>query len=299
MKTWRSNIAGRRSMDWGYRSHFRKATAPHGRTRKRVSLRLAEVIRSHVGICIRSVVALLTVAAFAIGLAGESTAGAAVAPTAIIPSVRLANSVVPAVANHEVRPVTARASDSSQSLTLTLTLNRNNESGFQAYLADVDHASSPDYHHFLTQAQLTALFGPKQSSYDAVLSWLRSNGFRLEQGSSNRLTITVKGTRAQAERAFDTSISDYSLHGRDVFSNTVDPGLPSQIAGDIESVGGLSNLATPTQPQSVASPAATNASTPDATGFPALCGAGGLAFMADGADSLWIGGCTRAERFPQ
>ncbi len=175
--------------------------------------------------------------------AGASTRSAGPTPQ---PSVsRISNSVVPAVANGQLQSTSTPASAANQQLTLTLTLNRTDQSGFDSYLAEVQDTASPRYHRFLTQAELADTFGPSRSAYDSVLAWLHSQGFADVEGSANRLTITVKGTRAQVSQAFDTRITNYRVGDRSVYANAQDPALPQQIASDVQSVSGLSNVASP------------------------------------------------------
>ena len=133
----------------------------------------------------------------------------------------------------------------SEPLTLTIVLNRTDEAGFEAFLQSVQDPSSPNYQQFASQSDLANLFGPSQQDYDAVLSYLQQYGFSLTQGSSNRLTLTVQGTRADAEQAFDVQISDYQLGDRTFFANSADPAVPSSIAPSIQAVVGLNNLAQP------------------------------------------------------
>ncbi len=158
---------------------------------------------------------------------------------------RISNSVVPAVANGQLQSTSTPTSAANQHLTLTLTLNRTDQSGFDSYLAEVQDPASPHYHRFLTQAGLADTFGPSRSVYDSVLAWLHSQGFTDVEGSANRLTVTVKGTRAQASQAFDTPITNYQAGDRSVYANTQNPALPKQIAPDVQSVSGLSNVASP------------------------------------------------------
>jgi len=78
-----------------------------------------------------------------------------------------------------------------------------------------------------------------------VLTYLRTSGFHLVEGSKNRLTITVRGTRAIAERAFEVSIGDYQIGKQKFFANDEDPALPAQIASKVQAVSGLSDLSRP------------------------------------------------------
>ncbi len=165
--------------------------------------------------------------------------------------VRLANHVLPALA--DATPLApgslARdglvATEQEQPLSLTLVLARDDEAGFQQYLHDVYDPQSPIFRQFLSQADVAARFGPSADDYQQVLSYLQSQGFQLTEGSANRLTLTVSGTRAQADSAFDVDITDFHIGNRTFYANNRDPALPSVIAPRVESITGLSNLATP------------------------------------------------------
>lgn len=159
-----------------------------------------------------------------------------------------ATKLTPASAPHGAAAVQAATPQASQPLTLTVVLNRRDEVGFQKYLADVENPMSPNHLHFLTQAQLTKRFGPSQQAYTAVLSYFQQQGFSLEQGSANRLTLTLKATRAQTEQALAVHIDDYQLGTRTFYANGQDPAVPASIAPDIQAISGMSNLARPRQP---------------------------------------------------
>ncbi|MGI8554133.1 MAG: protease pro-enzyme activation domain-containing protein [Dehalococcoidia bacterium] len=166
--------------------------------------------------------------------------------------VRLSGHVLAALQQATRAPAAARANAAiDEPLTLTVVLNRSNEPGFQNLLAEIENPLSPNFQHFLSQDELTKRFGPSQQAYDAVLAWLQGQGFSLTEGSSNRLTLTVQGTRAQAEKAFTVQIGDYQLGGRSFYANTQDPAVPAAVAPHIQAVVGLANLALPQarQPQ--------------------------------------------------
>ena len=78
-----------------------------------------------------------------------------------------------------------------------------------------------------------------------MLRYLKKNGFELVEGSANRLTLTVRGTRAEAERALEIRISDYRIGDKIFYANEVDPLLPKAVAQHVGDINGLNNLATP------------------------------------------------------
>jgi kumamolisin len=145
--------------------------------------------------------------------------------------------------------------DANEQLILTVMLHWSDEAGFDAYVQSFDDPKSPNYHHNLSHEEFMARFGPIQQAYDTVLAFLQQNGFTLLHGSSNRLTITVQGTRAQAERAFGVSIDNYQLGSRTFRANSTEPLILSSLGSMIRSVSGFSNLA---QPHPSGSPAPAN-----------------------------------------
>ena len=143
------------------------------------------------------------------------------------------------------RVAKAAVAATDPSLILTVTLNRTDETGFQRFLADVEDPHSTNHGAFISQAEVAKRFGPSQQAYDATLAYLQQQGFTLVEGSANRLTLTVKGTRAQTEKAFALQIGDYQLGSRTFFANDQDPAVPAMVAKNIQAVAGLSNLAQP------------------------------------------------------
>lgn len=129
-------------------------------------------------------------------------------------------------------------------MTLTLVLKRRHQAEFDEYMKDVYDPNSGQYRHFFTQSQISERFGPSSKDYDQVLSYLRGQHLKLVQGSKNRMTLTVRGTRAQTERAFGLRISDYEIDAQRFYANDQDPVLPAAVASRIAAISGLSNLAT-------------------------------------------------------
>ncbi len=156
-------------------------------------------------------------------------------------TVRLPGHVLPALTNAAPAPRGA----GSDPITLTVVLRHDDQAGFERYLQALQDPRSPSYRHFLSQRQIADRFGPSQRAYDQVLHYLRASGFELVEGSANRLTLTVHGTRAATEDALHVRIRDYQLGDRTFFANDADPALPRELAPHVQTVAGLSNLARP------------------------------------------------------
>ncbi len=162
------------------------------------------------------------------------------------PTIRLPGHVLPALADASpTSGVDGHAAEYRGPLTLTIVLNRDDQPGFERYLQALQNPRSPDYRHFLTQQQIADRFGPSRRAYDRVRQHLRAAGLDLVGGSPNRLTLTVRGSRADVERAFAVHIADYTLGGQVFYANDRDPALPRAVAPHVQAVVGLSNLARP------------------------------------------------------
>src|ERR1700689_1120174 len=168
-----------------------------------------------------------------------------IAKAALPATVRLPGHVLPALSKANMVPSSTKGD--RDTVTLTLVLKRDDQPGFERLLHDLYNPHSENFHKFLTQRQMADRFGPSRAEYNSVLRWMRSKGFRLERGSKNRLTLTMRGTRADAERAFDVRIADYRIGGRTFRANDGDPALPLQLASRVQSISGLSNLAIPSR----------------------------------------------------
>lgn len=177
---------------------------------------------------------ILIVAPLLLPLAALAQTG----PTVILPD------HVPAILAHAT-PLPRTPRMGQDPVTVCVMLNRSDQAGFDAAQKDFNDPDSPAYHKPINAKDLTARFGPTQQAYDTVLAYLQQNGFTLAVGSANRQTITVRGTRAQMEAAFNVQLNDYVLGSTTFHSNATDPSVPQSVAPLIRSIVGLSNLYQP------------------------------------------------------
>ena len=140
-------------------------------------------------------------------------------------------------------PLSAR--DARRPLTLTVVLRRKNPRAFAQFLRAVYDPRSPQYRRFLSGRALADRFGPSRRDYERVLRYLRGQHFRLIGGSADRLTLTVRASRARIERVLRVDIGDYRLGARYFYANNRAPWLPASIAQRVQAIVGLSDLAEP------------------------------------------------------
>jgi len=182
-------------------------------------------------------------------LAGLSQPAALADPAAGEPGrLGLPDHVLPALSLATQLPVdSATLLNRSQApLTLTVVLRRFDPVGFENYLRDVYDPQSTQYLKFLTPQQVSDRFGPSPQDYAAVQAYFERQGFKVAEGSANRITLTFSGTRNAAEQALSVRINDYKLGEKTFYANSSDPSLPMEMALRVEAVLGLSNLAVPT-----------------------------------------------------
>lgn len=130
-----------------------------------------------------------------------------------------------------------------EQITLTVVLNLSDQLGASTLEQEMADPNSENFHKVMSQPEFTARFGPSQDAWNTVLAYLQQNGFQLKLGSQNHRTMTVTGTRAQAQRAFHVTIDDYQMGTRNFHAVATDPAVPSQVAPLISSVFGLTNMA--------------------------------------------------------
>ncbi len=173
--------------------------------------------------------------------------------------------VRPAVLNGQAAPAGLMAPQTRLYLSLVLPLR--NQAGLTGLLSRLYDPSSPDYRHFLNQAQFTQQFGPSAADYDAVVSFARANGFAVTASPANRLVVPISGTVAQVEKAFNLRMGLYHhpTENRLFYSPDREPSL--DLAVPLAHIAGLDNFSLP-------QPMVTRANAAQAAADAASAGAG-------------------------
>jgi subtilase family serine protease len=109
-------------------------------------------------------------------------------------------------------------------------------------LADQHNPASPLYHKWLTPSEFGAQFGLSSSDLDRVKTWLQTQGLSVTSISPSLNYVTVSGTVAQINAAFNTSIHTVTEDGVTHISNLSDPTLPIPLASVVTSITGLNDF---------------------------------------------------------
>ncbi|MGO9317571.1 MAG: protease pro-enzyme activation domain-containing protein [Terracidiphilus sp.] len=141
------------------------------------------------------------------------------------------------------------AAPSTQLTHMRLVLSRSSEqqAALDAYLAQLQDKSSPNYHKWLTPVQFGQLYGPTDSDIAALVAWLESHGFQVDPISPGHTNIAFSGSVSQVEEAFHTSIHSFLVNGgqageQQFYSNTLDPQIPSALASVVKGVAHLNTV---------------------------------------------------------
>jgi hypothetical protein len=126
-----------------------------------------------------------------------------------------------------------------EGLTLVLVRPSLQEIAFEQFLADQQNPASPDYHHWLTAAEIGNRFGPSDADVAAIKGWLQSEGLHVDWVAPSKIFIGFGGTAADVSRAFQTELHNYRVDGRSLVSVSSDPMVPQAVAPAIKAIRGL------------------------------------------------------------
>ena len=127
---------------------------------------------------------------------------------------------------------------------LQLVLHRSPESeaAFTQYIAGLSDPSSANYHKWLTNAQIGALYGPAPEDIATIEDWLNSQGFAIDSVSPDGTVIEFSGTAGMVRVAFQAPLHNLSVNGRARFANFNNPSIPSALASVVSGIAKLNNL---------------------------------------------------------
>ena len=109
----------------------------------------------------------------------------------------------------------------------------------EKFLESQQDLQSPNYHQWLTAAELGERFGTVDQDLAAVTAWLGSHGFTVNQVHPNGLLIDFSGTAGQVREAFHTEIHHLEVNGISHIGNVSDPQIPAALAPVVEGVVSL------------------------------------------------------------
>jgi hypothetical protein len=132
-----------------------------------------------------------------------------------------------------------------QNLSLSLVLPNQNQAALDTLLQQLYDPQSTNYHQFLTPSQFTESFGPTQPDYEAVIAWAQTNGLSITATSADRLAVTVSGSVAAINRAFQITMNSYVDPSRNGTFVAPDREPSLDLAVQLLTIQGLTSLKQP------------------------------------------------------
>jgi subtilase family serine protease len=129
-----------------------------------------------------------------------------------------------------------------ENLTLVLARSPQQEAAFEQLLSEQQDPASPNYHQWLTPAEIGERFGLSDDDLDAISGWLQSQGLRVNWVAPSRIFIGFSGAAADVGRALGTELHYYKAHGEQRISVASDPMIPVALAPALKSIRGLYTL---------------------------------------------------------
>ena len=126
-----------------------------------------------------------------------------------------------------------------QHLTMVLARSPQQETAFEELLKEQQDPTSPNYHQWLTPAEVGERFGLSDDDIAAITGWLQSQGLEVNWVAPSRVFISFSGSAADVGRAFQTELHYYKVHGEQRISVATDPQVPAALAPAMKAIHGL------------------------------------------------------------
>jgi hypothetical protein len=127
-------------------------------------------------------------------------------------------------------------------VSMMLKQSADQQAALDQLLADQQERSSPKYHKWLTPELYADRFGLSRADIAKIVSWLESQGLKVNGVARGRLWIAFGGTAEQISRAFRTEIHRYRVDGETHFAIAMEPSIPAALANIVAGFQGLDDF---------------------------------------------------------
>jgi subtilase family serine protease len=136
------------------------------------------------------------------------------------------------------------ALDPAKQISVVLSLPLRDSQGAANLVKHISDPKDPLYGQFISPEQFAARFGANEADDVALKDWASANGLQITQESVARTLLTVRGTVDQFQTLFKTQINNYrSRDGKEFYSASIEPTIPSAISSRVSGVIGLNGSA--------------------------------------------------------
>jgi subtilase family serine protease len=131
------------------------------------------------------------------------------------------------------------APSASTRISFNVVLPLRDAAGAEKVALAVSDPKSKDYGHYLTASAFNAKFAPTADSVAKVESYLKSVGITVSGVAQGNRWVTASGTVAQVDKAFQTTMRNYSYKGHTLRAPSSAVSVPANMAGLISGIVGL------------------------------------------------------------
>jgi len=116
------------------------------------------------------------------------------------------------------------------------------ETALAKHIDELHNPKSESFHQWLSAKQVGASYGLAQEDIDTLTSWLKSQGFTVNEVYPTGTVIDFSGTAAKVEAAFHTQIHNLDVSGVHQIANMSDPQIPAALAPAVVGVVKLNSF---------------------------------------------------------
>ena len=127
-------------------------------------------------------------------------------------------------------------------LVLVLSRSAQVQAAFDGFVESQYDVSSPNFHRWLSPADVGERFGTAPADIAAVSEWLTQHGLTVTGVAKDRMSIRFSGTAAQVQSTFHTEIHTVSANGEQHLANLQDPQIPAALAPVVTGIKALHNF---------------------------------------------------------
>jgi subtilase family serine protease len=126
-----------------------------------------------------------------------------------------------------------------ENLVIILARSPQQEQAFKKFSEEQQNPASPNYHHWLTPAEVGKRFGASLHDIHAVTEWLQSQNLRVDAVSPSRDRITFSGTALAVGNTFAAEMHYFTVNNEKRISITAEPQIPAALKDAVKAISGL------------------------------------------------------------
>ena len=134
------------------------------------------------------------------------------------------------------------AAASDKQIDIKLYLADQNAAELAGLVQAVSTPGSAQYGKYLTPAQFRARYAPSAATVASVQSFLGDSGLAVTEVAANRSYVRARGTVAKVQKAFSTTLKQYTLQGQSVRAAATAPTVPAALKGKVIALSGLASI---------------------------------------------------------